>query len=129
VRQAKPARLALPGPALPAVLADDGGEFLAEPANRLTIADGFFHCGAQIGEQIGLGRAGDDEGAVVRGAQDVVPVLGRQVELLPEEFELLGERRVEPDLHNRSRIDLFTHGAPLVLPCPQKPREPALNPR
>ena len=89
---------------MPAVLLHDGPEVLAEGFYPLALGDGVIHSAAQIREQVRLHGAGDDEGPIMGPGHDVVPALGRQVELLPEEVQLLGEGGIEADGHSALSI-------------------------
>jgi len=85
---------AFAGPAGPAIAGDERLEVLAEGGEAGALLDGFDDGGVEVGEEVGGLRAGDDERTIMRCVPDVVPALGGQVGLLPEEGELFGERRV-----------------------------------
>ncbi|MDF5902833.1 hypothetical protein P4152_11810 [Pseudomonas aeruginosa] len=83
-----PAALAV---VLPAVFGDDLVEVLAELLQGLAALDGALHRAAQVGQQGAFGGAGYDEGPVVLCRVEVGPGAGGQVDLVPEEGDLLFE--------------------------------------
>jgi len=66
-------------------------EVLAELGQGGALLDSLGDGRAQVGEQVCLHGPGDDEGPVMGGAENVIPSLGAEVDLLAEEGDLLGE--------------------------------------
>jgi hypothetical protein len=79
------------------VLGDDGFEVAAPGIEPAAVDRGLSKRVVQVRQQIGLGGAGHDEGAIVRAALDVVPALGGQAQLLQQEIDLLLKWSAETD--------------------------------
>ncbi len=89
VRQASPALV--PWPVHP-----DLFELFAELLNRGAVGNGLVHGFPQVGQQVGPHRPGDHEGPIMGGTEQVIPTLGGQVQLVPEERDSFkkGQRTV-----------------------------------
>ena len=103
---------ALAGPAVPAVPLHDLAEVAAERLEPSAFRDRAVHGPGKIGEQIGLERAGDHEGPVMRLARDIIPARGRNEIAQPQPVgrDLFGKGPAKEDAH-RAGIDRITgHG-------------------